>query len=228
MKTSMKLLLATSLALGIGSAANAAVIDDFNRADAGTLGSGWTQQVGTSSISGNQATGTNLSLATYNGGSGNTVSFDVTDVGTSTQYIAAVLGYGTGDNYFIKVQNNGGTQGFGNYAFYSGNNGGGFFGTLSSPFLTGHVEASFVGTLATLMITPTGGPVQTYTNTYGAAPTGTGIGLGFFGAALADNFGGAAIPSGVPEPETWALMILGFGLVGGAMRRRQNLRVTYA
>lgn len=28
------------------------------------------------------------------------------------------------------------------------------------------------------------------------------------------------IPGAVPEPATWAMMILGFGLVGGAMRRR--------
>lgn len=34
--------------------------------------------------------------------------------------------------------------------------------------------------------------------------------------------------SGVPEPESWALMIAGFGLVGGAMRRRTRVRVTYA
>jgi hypothetical protein len=32
---------------------------------------------------------------------------------------------------------------------------------------------------------------------------------------------------GVPEPATWAMMIIGFGLVGGAMRRRAT-RVSYA
>jgi hypothetical protein len=38
-------------------------------------------------------------------------------------------------------------------------------------------------------------------------------------------------PSGagaVPEPATWAMMIGGFGMVGGAMRRRQKVSVRYA
>jgi hypothetical protein len=32
---------------------------------------------------------------------------------------------------------------------------------------------------------------------------------------------GEAAPRAVPEPATWAMMILGFGLVGGALRRRK-------
>lgn len=32
--------------------------------------------------------------------------------------------------------------------------------------------------------------------------------------------------SAVPEPATWALMILSFGAVGGAMRRRQSVAAT--
>jgi hypothetical protein len=32
----------------------------------------------------------------------------------------------------------------------------------------------------------------------------------------------------VPEPSTWAMMILGFGMVGGALRRRGKLQVRYA
>jgi hypothetical protein len=34
--------------------------------------------------------------------------------------------------------------------------------------------------------------------------------------------------NGVPEPAAWAMMIAGFGLVGGAMRRRTTTTVTYA
>ena len=31
-----------------------------------------------------------------------------------------------------------------------------------------------------------------------------------------------SIPSAVPEPATWAMMIVGFGLAGAAMRRRRE------
>lgn len=34
--------------------------------------------------------------------------------------------------------------------------------------------------------------------------------------------------AGVPEPQSWAMMILGFGFVGFSMRRRTDVRVTYA
>ncbi len=36
--------------------------------------------------------------------------------------------------------------------------------------------------------------------------------------------------TGVPEPTTWAMLIFGFGAVGGAMRRgkKQNVRISYA
>lgn len=36
--------------------------------------------------------------------------------------------------------------------------------------------------------------------------------------------GASTNPGAVPEPATWAMMIGGFGLVGGAMRRRVNTR----
>ncbi|MDX3882856.1 MAG: PEPxxWA-CTERM sorting domain-containing protein [Sphingomonas sp.] len=36
------------------------------------------------------------------------------------------------------------------------------------------------------------------------------------------------VPSGVPEPTTWAMMLIGFGVVGVSMRRRQRVRVAFA
>jgi hypothetical protein len=49
--------------------------------------------------------------------------------------------------------------------------------------------------------------------------------LTFSAVGTSDSFGGYVDNislSGVPEPATWALMILGFGAVGGAMRRRRS------
>lgn len=73
----------------------------------------------------------------------------------------------------------------------------------------------------------------------------TPIGVNFAGVARSIDFGGGAnfvaydnitfgsalVGGAVPEPRTWAMMLLGFGFVGGAMRsakRRQKLTVSYA
>jgi len=50
--------------------------------------------------------------------------------------------------------------------------------------------------------------------------TGTPLGDAAHATDLSDLFKAGAI-SGVPEPTSWALMLGGFGLVGGAMRRRK-------
>ena len=43
----------------------------------------------------------------------------------------------------------------------------------------------------------------------------TGVSDAFFSAA-----------GGVPEPTTWAFMIMGFGAIGGAMLHRTKVRTT--
>lgn len=47
---------------------------------------------------------------------------------------------------------------------------------------------------------------------------------------FANALTGGELQSAVPEPSTWAMMLIGFGFVGGAMRsrRRQKLTVSYA
>jgi hypothetical protein len=49
-------------------------------------------------------------------------------------------------------------------------------------------------------------------------------------SSLAETWLVRGVGGAVPEPTTWAMMILGFGMVGGAMRsgRRHSVRVRYA
>ena len=66
-------------------------------------------------------------------------------------------------------------------------------------------------------------------NYYGFAYT-TNATLNSYGFETAANTGitaTTAIPA-VPEPASWALMIVGFGTIGTAMRRRQRVRTAFA
>jgi hypothetical protein len=66
---------------------------------------------------------------------------------------------------------------------------------------------------------------STYRDLYNVTVNGAG-GVLFTGQLDARAGLGASItfdaPSGAPEPGAWALMIAGFGLAGGALRRRQS------
>ena len=63
--------------------------------------------------------------------------------------------------------------------------------------------------------------------TYRFVATGASTTLSF-ASQDAGSYGGAldnvSVTGAVPEPATWAMMILGFGLIGGAMRRRMTFR----
>lgn len=62
--------------------------------------------------------------------------------------------------------------------------------------------------------------------------TGTGaVSLKITGGGAAGEFGGAVDNvsiAAVPEATSWAMMLVGMGLIGFAARRRQIIRVTYA
>jgi hypothetical protein len=44
-----------------------------------------------------------------------------------------------------------------------------------------------------------------------------------FSTGVSTEWDTIAVPTGVPEPATWAMMITGFGLLGAALRRRRQL-----
>ena len=67
-----------------------------------------------------------------------------------------------------------------------------------------------------------------FNNAAGGNPTGNGASRygTFIGIIGIDAIGGGG---GVPEPATWAMMIMGFGFVGNAARRRRTrVNVTFA
>ncbi|MBI1196456.1 MAG: PEP-CTERM sorting domain-containing protein [Phenylobacterium sp.] len=70
---------------------------------------------------------------------------------------------------------------------------------------------------------PDAGAAQSYSHDYGTAFSGGLAGLALYQGGRADNFGtdGAVGGGGVPEPATWALLVLGFGAAGATMRRRR-------
>jgi hypothetical protein len=53
---------------------------------------------------------------------------------------------------------------------------------------------------------------------------------GHWGYVYLDGFGAVAPPpgGGVPEPAAWAMMLAGFGVIGGALRRREKVAVSFA
>jgi hypothetical protein len=210
-------------AVGLATASCAIANDDFNRPDGG-LGSNWTTIYGAPEIFNGQARsdgGTGrMELAIYNGEGGNWVEFDLMHGSSNLQYGAAVLGWGGSKSYFVKVQDNGVGQ-FDKFGFYVNNNDGGSFDFLDSPFTDGRIRVSIDGSVATLTITPTLGETQVYSYDYGFVSEGSGVGLGFYNDVRIDNFRTAI--NVVPEPATWAMMIVGFGLIGGALRRREHL-----
>lgn len=53
----------------------------------------------------------------------------------------------------------------------------------------------------------------------------TALGVGETPEFIIDNINvGAAVPSAVPEPSTWAILVLSFGFLGGAMRARKVMQ----
>lgn len=189
-------------------------LDNFNRANSGTLGPNWTVASGGLGIQNNKATqlSGSIPLSVWNGAvAKQEACADVSASGTNLQYAALVLGYKDAqNNIFIKVQDNVPSGTFNQAFFYYGNNGecevvGDACSAPIQPFTAARLHAEYdpATRRATLDIDTDfdNVPEQSITRIYvpQIAP-GSSIGLGMHGIALADNFATAAPPPAPPAP----------------------------
>lgn len=203
---------------GLNSSSNESPLNYYN-GGAGSLGTTGGTNYGIS-FSGNTITGCtnpNPCANTNSAGnpSGSNIIFFLSGA-QSTMNVAA--GFDTGFSFFYSAVNVPGVV-----KVYSGlNSTGTLLATLNLP------------------ITPTGGTgclgaaFCPYVN-FGVTFAGTAMSVDFAGTdnqIAFDNItlGSATAGGAVPEPATWAMMLVGFGAIGGALRRRQKVatRIRFA
>lgn len=139
-----------------------------------------------------------------------------------------VLNWATGGTPYFSIDG-GATQLFGDSRFSTGRN---FGDGQQASHWKDNTYAPRVNPLCSNPVTT---PIGLMNPTIGACESGviTALDLAAFDAmgwnlnfdVLANSnytFSSAQAFAGVPEPETWAMMIVGFGLVGGAYRRRRT------
>jgi len=156
-----------------------------------------------------------------------TISIDAA-MTTNTGIGSLGLGLQIGDNRFLFCPGYGGgclriegPNGHGNLDM-------GFTPTLNSPMNLFSIALSAATGTAVITVTDGSNPALTYSETFvdqNYLPGSTIFGLHAqgSGSALFDNLR-IEVPSAIPEPGTWALMLLGLGVAGGWARRQAGSR----
>lgn len=204
------------LLLSTAGVSEASVIDNFND---GTT-NGWTTRAGFLNESGGFMSGSNISLGTINGYSGNSLGVDAL-LGGNSGYVALVLNYNSlSDNLFVKIQDNNGNGLFDTVFFYHGNNGNsavsdGYIVKLANETRSSYFEVTDNGNGTVTAFA--GATNESFTRTLTHIYTGAGLGIGFWENGLADNL---YAPSSVPVPG--AFWLLGSSLAGLAGLRRRG------
>lgn len=233
--------IAGTAVLGCASAANATVYN-FNVYDAGftgTLGTVTVLGQGTKTLSFDVSLNSNVFFQmTGNGNTRDIFWFDLTPfTGAVTTNITAPSGgsYPTGGQFEIVHDAGGMGQGWslGYYGATASDSSAG--GSLN--YFTGHLAFTLTANDNSLLTLA--GSTHNGSTVYGGAdlrqcpgtdptPSAGSCTTGPVGFTLSERDPNPN--SAVPEPATWALMLLGFGFIGGMMRRRnshQTLRISY-
>ena len=157
---------------------------------------------------------------------------------TGTVSTTSFFGAGTTANPWLSTNTATDTMTFSSFTGGVRAFGGNFFGSdITGAFASGSITLTATDASGTVTQTITGATTSSFLGFVSTGPllsatvTSVQPAAGFLWPTV-DNLtlAGAATPTpGVPEPATWAMMIVGFGLVGAAMRRRATMaRVTYA
>lgn len=228
------LAVASVLALAVAAPANAAVFYQSFESPALGTGSGAYAYGTTNPFSGNpNVPSTTFSIpgVTFSGASGvqtNGSAFGFTNApdGTKTAFIQSYQGTGgaisialtgltAGQRYFVNF-----SAALRGYITPSNN-------TVGNPFTLSLASSA---PLSTTSFSPTSTAFSPYTSSFVASSTSDT--LTFKGSALPGDatVGLDEISVAVPEPATWAMMIIGFAMIGFGLRgrRKQSVRVTYA
>lgn len=148
------------------------------------------------------------------------------------------FGGGTTANPFLSTNTATDTMTFNTFTGGVQAAGGNFFGSdVSGTFAAGNVTITATDSSGTVTQTIVGATTSSFLGFVstsaitGVTVTSVQPQTGFLWPSL-DNFvlakrAGGPVPI-VPEPGTWLMMVAGFGLVGGAMRRRSTLRIAQA
>jgi hypothetical protein len=206
MKMIAKTLAAASMAVGFAAAANAATIVPIGAAASSSFsGYGSSNAIDANPLSDwatqNQGTGAGGNILLDLGGYFNVIGASITDRVTS----------GGGNNAFV-----GGTTDFTTsykLTFYSDAAGTTSVGSFLSPILA---IPGGPTTISSFLTSPTFGSIPVRSVRYTILTTAGGEANDNAGLSNI-SFAGAR----VPEPATWGLMIVGFGMVGLSARRRK-------
>jgi hypothetical protein len=239
MKTSVSLAALTLCAvLAATSAANAAVLasNNFDTENGGATALNYT---GFSNLTVTGPTNATVDLIrqpnfglTCAGGSGSCVDLDgSTRVGGTLD--TAFFAFGAGDTLTLTFDLSGNQLNAPPDGFFAGFNFGGLTQVAGGHFGGGFGDITFgAGAGSGIERSDTvAGTVHSFSNyevSFTAAQGGTA--QAFVGTSSGDNIGPIVdnivlSTSAVPEPATWAMMIIGFGLVGVAARRRGLMSV---
>lgn len=99
---------------------------------------------------------------------------------------------------------------------------------------SGNFKANFlIDASVDLFTTNTGGPLDPLNGDVGATLTANNASGAVFDAGSGNSLTSvSAVPinatSAVPEPATWAMMLIGFGTIGGVLRTRRKAILRFA